>query len=77
MKYYIFILMLVFCSTNLRGQDDFDPPTPPEPGRLYSLTLQVTPAVGGEPSFKDTRQFNLGESVALNAYANYGRKERK
>ncbi len=72
MKYYIFILMLVFCSTNLRGQDDFDPPTPPEPGRLYSLTLQVTPAVGGEPSFKDTRQFNLGESVALNAYANYG-----
>lgn len=68
---YLSLFMLLLCSMNSWGQDDFNPTSPPEPGQPpMKLEVTVTPSEAG--SVSGTGRYAEGTYVNLRAYVNTG-----
>lgn len=67
---FLSLLMLLLCTINTRGQDDFNPASPAEPGppgeSVPMLSLVADPAAGGTVS--GAGWYEAGTSVTVRAY---------
>lgn len=65
---YIALLLMLLVSIGVRGQ--YNPDSPAEPGRYYTLTLQMTPNGAGSFNITSGTAYLEGKSVSLHAYNN-------
>lgn len=65
---YIALLLMLLVSIGVRGQ--YNPDSPAEPGRYYTLTLQMTPNGAGSFNITSGTAYLEGKSVSLRAYNN-------
>lgn len=68
---YLSLLMLLFGSISIWGQEEFNPSNPPEPG-MPPMKLEVMVTPNGAGSISGTGRYAEGTNVTLKAYTNTG-----